>query len=304
MMRSWRPAPLLEVGELRLDPSRRVPIIPPGLQHRDPHPGESTLIHLEETAPTGRHVRDVVLLHGCPSPAADFALLARRLASAGCRVLTADLPGYGRSPRLEPYSLPALYASLEAALLEKSVRSLALVGFSRGAYLSFGLALRARLPISGIVSLAGLAAFDDALRQTLRGLAAQVRPMRTITDPSVRGLMPPLMLSAGFAERHPEARERVTGWLELCPPAVLADEMESSAGSEDLLPRLQTLRCPVLLRVGALDAGTPHEQSRRIAERIPGAALQIVPGVGHALFLEDEAATLSAVEDFVRGLPV
>ncbi|HEX7603206.1 MAG TPA: hypothetical protein VF316_16425, partial [Polyangiaceae bacterium] len=58
---------------------------------------------------------------------------------------------------------------------------------------------------------------------------------------------------------------------------------------------LAALRIPVLARVGAEDAAAPAAKSQEIARAVPGAELQIVPGVGHALTIEDLPGTIDAV---------
>jgi pimeloyl-ACP methyl ester carboxylesterase len=48
-----------------------------------------------------------------------------------------------------------------------------------------------------------------------------------------------------------------------------------------------------LLRVGSFDEATPIEDSERIAAVVQNARLDVVPGVGHAYFLEDLEAGLT-----------
>jgi pimeloyl-ACP methyl ester carboxylesterase len=65
---------------------------------------------------------------------------------------------------------------------------------------------------------------------------------------------------------------------------------------EALLPRISA---PTLCLWGAQDRVTPPEYGERFAKRIPHATLQVVPDCGHMLPLEQEAAFVKAVCDFL-----
>jgi pimeloyl-ACP methyl ester carboxylesterase len=64
---------------------------------------------------------------------------------------------------------------------------------------------------------------------------------------------------------------------------------------------LRTLRVPTLILVGAEDAPA-LEPSRFLARTIPNAALEVFPGTGHTLQLEESERFNAAVLAFVRGL--
>lgn len=65
--------------------------------------------------------------------------------------------------------------------------------------------------------------------------------------------------------------------------------------------RLQNITTPTLVIHGDADSLVPHANGVIIAERIPGAKLLTLPGVGHLIPLEAPAATLRAVESFLRS---
>ncbi len=67
----------------------------------------------------------------------------------------------------------------------------------------------------------------------------------------------------------------------------------------ELEPRLRTLRIPTLVIVG--DEDTPAlDASRFLARSIPAAELEILPGTGHTLNLEEPARFNAAVLTFLR----
>jgi pimeloyl-ACP methyl ester carboxylesterase len=63
------------------------------------------------------------------------------------------------------------------------------------------------------------------------------------------------------------------------------------------LPRLDI---PALVRCGAEDAAVPVAMSHLLADHLPQGELQVVAGCGHALPIEDEAATREALATTLR----
>lgn len=77
--------------------------------------------------------------------------------------------------------------------------------------------------------------------------------------------------------------------------------MLSAVEGLDLTPHLSSIRCPALILAGELDTMFPPEQSRALAEAIPGARLEIVPGAPHGMVVENPGATARILLDFLSG---
>ncbi|MFL6202603.1 MAG: alpha/beta fold hydrolase [Thermoanaerobaculia bacterium] len=69
----------------------------------------------------------------------------------------------------------------------------------------------------------------------------------------------------------------------------------------DLTPRLGSIRCPVLILAGERDLMFPKEHARALAEAIPGARLEIVPGAPHGMVVENSEITARLLLDFLSG---
>jgi 3-oxoadipate enol-lactonase len=67
----------------------------------------------------------------------------------------------------------------------------------------------------------------------------------------------------------------------------------------DALPDLHRATTPTLVLVGAEDVLTPPSQSIQIAERIPGARLEILPRGSHGMLLEYLPETAAAIRAFL-----
>ena len=237
----------------------------------------------------------VILLHGSPSTVESMEPLIERL-SRGHRVLAPWLPGYGDSPEVEGTLQPAgLWRHVAQWMGSVGVQRGALVGFSRGAYHALGIALTAPERVTHLVLLAGYAgrsgdefvALADALSSGALSAAA------------IEQMLPERMLSER-GRKLPGAIQEVKSWARATTLEHFVAELRSAPASPDLTGRLHELEVPVLLRVGELDQACPPAFSRAIAEAVPRAELQIVPGAAHALLVEDPE-TPGAVEHFLRG---
>jgi 3-oxoadipate enol-lactonase len=244
-------------------------------------------LHIEEIG-SGR---PLVMLHGCPGWGGLFRRTAKHL--EGRRVLLPDMPGYGRSPRLDgAYSFDRVLALLEDALLERGVTEAGVVGFSLGGYRALQLALSGRVKVADLVLIGTPADLDEAGRTMRREAAELIRGSETFEAPFFYNLMKDLMVSPGYPEREPERFAEVLEWLQQADVQGFADEVEGMAAMPGLLDRLEALTIPVHVIHGELDAGLPLAASEAIVERIKGATLQVLPGIGHSVPIEaaDELA--------------
>ena len=238
----------------------------------------------------------VLLLHGTPSPAADWGPITRELTSR-FRVLVPNLPGYGGSPTLSDSSMESVGDAIATMLAERSIDRLrAVVGYSTGAYRAFDLLLRHRIPTKLVVSLAGIANFDAAGRAMRQQFADALAADPSFIDSEpVRDAMRDLMLSPRWRAEHSDDEVRVMNWPRTTTAAALAAELHALAVSRDLRPDLPRLDAFVYARVGDADVGAPPQCSRDIIDAVPRGELDIVPGCGHGLLIEDLAATTDAI---------
>ena len=231
------------------------------------------------------HGPDVVLLHGLPSPPHELEAVAREL--TGFRVLVPHLPGYGESPAAPTrHSVRAVSEALRAALRERGVKRPALVGYSMGAYRAIELA--SSVSARSVLALAGFASLSPEERAGMKGFADLLRAQ---TD--VKPLLPPRYLSE--AARNADSEQAVRAWADAATTETLIEELEDLAVAPSLLDTLAKLRCPLTARTGELDVAVPPSHARAMAAAAPQGVVEIVPGAGHALFLEDRAGTLDAI---------
>lgn len=71
----------------------------------------------------------------------------------------------------------------------------------------------------------------------------------------------------------------------------------------DLTESTRALKLPVLCLVGDQDGATPPDLVRSTAELIEGARFEIIEGAGHIPCVEQPAATIRLIGEFLAGLP-
>jgi len=235
----------------------------------------------------------VLCLHGSPTAPSSFEGLAARLAESR-RVLVGALPGYAGVPALSPYDFGSLYAGIEATLLAEAKGPCDLLAFSMGTYHAFAIALRGRVPVRSIACLGAHPGVGEQDREALRGAAAAIRAGLVGTDVFAARMLAPDYLAA-----HPQAVATMQSWLDATTVDVVADELAAFAAAPNLLSEIPKLDARILARVGALDVATPPALSEAVVQAARSATLEIVPGVGHALLIEDGPATERSVLRFL-----
>ncbi len=129
---------------------------------------------------------------------------------------------------------------------------------------------------------------------------------------------------AAWADRAAKARAggmralagfQATRWFTAgFDPAVLAHWLDAFAendiacyaascamlGGADLRPLLPRIAAPTAVMVGAEDEATTPAMARAIAEAIPGATLEIVPGAKHLLPIERPEAAARAIASLLK----
>jgi pimeloyl-ACP methyl ester esterase len=228
----------------------------------------------------------VVLLHGWSSSSRAFASVFEHLARRH-RVLAPDLRGHGRSAAPAAGYAMADHAADVTALLEREdVNGGALVGWSMGAQVALEALPSSRRRIAALVLVSGTPRFTicgdwpHGLREArVRALARQLaqRPERTL-----RAFFEGMFVSGEVDAAC--ALEIQRSAVASAPPPSLA---AARAGLDafivaDQRARVDEVAVPALLVHGERDPVCLPGAARWMADRIPGARLALLPGLGHA----------------------
>lgn len=212
------------------------------------------------------------------------------------RVLLVDNRGTGRSDRAKPpYRMAALASDVIAAMDAAGVDRAVVAGISFGGMIAQHVALRHPDRVTGLVLLAttpglphGRPPAVEVIRTFLRLPFAKGREA---SKHLVRLMIPD-------REVH-RARELFARW----PEAVKADPIErltflahlSAVLGHSTGFRLRKIQCPTVVVGGAEDVLIPPHNARALAKLIPGAHLEILEGVGHAIPMLDRDVVRRAV---------
>jgi pimeloyl-ACP methyl ester carboxylesterase len=226
----------------------------------------------------------VVLLHGISGSADSCAPLARILADLGVHAWCLDAAGYGESA--DPTSLHHDYVgdALTVAAAVSDGRPTVLVGTSWGGVIAAGAAIRRPDLVAGLVladSTRG-SGTSPAKADAMRARAAEMMlrsPAELADERAYRLVAPGADPAIAESVRTSMASVRLPGF------SAAAEFMAST----DLGPRLGHIACATTVVVGEADVITGVEESRLLAEAIPGAELHEIIGAGHVAIQEQPA---------------
>jgi pimeloyl-ACP methyl ester carboxylesterase len=233
----------------------------------------------------------VLFFHGYADSADTWRLCLAELARRGRRAIAVDLPGFGAADRLRSQPVLSQYDTFAAAALSyltgRDGQAIA-VGNSLGGCVALRLAERRSDRLSGVVAVAPAGLQMSRLLHLverdplLRSLLALPSPVPgAVLEASVARLYRSLAFARpqgidraivkAFTSHHRD-RATVAGYL---------------ATAHRLLPelrdpyRLDRIATSVLVVWGDRDRLVFHRGARRILDEVPGARLELMPGVGH-----------------------
>jgi len=221
-------------------------------------------------------------------------------AECGLAGASPELPGYGDTPSVSPYTAETL-AEAVADTIEAPVQ---LVGWSLGGMVALALAARHPDKVAKLVLVGSSPTFVSRpdwpyglAPEVLAGFAESLKQDYRAT--LLRFLS--LQARGGDAAREVIARLRETVFQRGEPAsAVLAAGLDLLR-DVDLRGVAARVRCPTLVVHGAYDTLCPVQAAHWLAEQIPGARLALREGAAHAPFLSHPAWFAEQVGGFLDG---
>ena len=255
----------------------------------------------------GVHVHDagrgdaLLLLHGFTGCARAWPEHAVSALASKRRVLCVDLLGHGRSDRCknpERYALDEMVLDLCEVLDACAVKRASWTGYSMGARIALGAALRAPERVSGLVLEGGSPGLFEPTERAARLHVdeALARDLETHGLPAFveRWMAQPLFASQRRLGAAVVARERARRLDNDAASLAACLRGLGSGAQPSLWKELWRVRAPTLLLVGEEDA-VFRALAGRMAAALPDARLETVPHAGHATHLENPEAWTAAV---------
>jgi 3-oxoadipate enol-lactonase len=209
------------------------------------------------------------------------------------RVLRYDTRGHGGSEVPPgPCTLEQMADDVVGLLDAAGIARTHFVGMSMGGLVGMTLALTHPDRVRSLVLCDTTACYGPALEAMWRE-RLRVAETAGMTEELI-GRTVAVWFTPDFLARGKAQVDRVREMLRRTDPRGYAAAIRA-IGFVDLRPRLGAIRCPTLVVVGEDDPGTPPAMAREIADRIPGARLEVLPGARHA-------AVVERAEEFTRLL--
>ena len=243
------------------------------------------------------HGPDVVLVHGWALHGGIWTDVARELAKHH-RVTVPDLPGHGRSQQFLPgeFSAETLAEEVQRVLPGPAVW----VGWSLGGFVA--LAAAQQFPTVAKLVLVG------ATPKYVQGdgwphampLSVLEQFVRNLEQDYVGTLTRFLSLQVAAGEERGVLRRLREEMFRYGEPSTTALHAGLQLLKEDdRRAALRGIASPTLVLHGERDRFAPAGAARYLAQHLPQARLEMIPGAGHAPFLSHPALFLEKLKDFL-----
>jgi 3-oxoadipate enol-lactonase len=252
----------------------------------------------------------ILFSHGVTLSSRTWAKQFEALPEMGFRVVAFDHRGHGASQLGEHgHAVINIGADVATVMRKLDLRNAVLVGHSMGGLgvqafaLEYPEEIAARVRGIGLLSTMtrtrslGPVAFREALSAGVRN------------GPSLGSVMQMpnfgyLVARLGFGKNpQPEHVDFTREMIAECP-AETSHQATEALLDTDFTGDLPTIDVPMLIVCGSADLITPPQDSRRIARRVPGARLVIVPGAGHMVMLEESDAFNELIASFATEVQI
>jgi pimeloyl-ACP methyl ester carboxylesterase len=252
-----------------------------------------------------------ILLHGFGASLFSWHAVMEPLSQYGT-VIAYDRPAFGLTERplkwsgVNPYGPEANLALLLGLMDQLGVQKAILVGNSAGGTLAMQFALQYPQHVQALV-LVDPAVYGNGAPAWVRllGKTPQMQHLGPLFVRSIQKRGLELIRTAWHdpARITQEIRDGYTiplkadGWDQALWNFTIASR------DTGLLEHLQDFKVPILVITGEDDRIVPTADSVKLAGKLPGAQLVILPDAGHVPHEEQPAAFLDAVNAFVLNLP-
>ena len=244
----------------------------------------------------------LLLIHGTAASTAWWDPVIPQLAG-DCRVIRVDMAGHGRSSApAGGYDIPAQARRAGAVLDRLGAGQVTVIGHSTGGYVATALAGQRPSLVSALALIDTAPDLDAVMDQGLLGrLLLAPLPGRLLwrlrTEVTIRKA-----LASAFTRPIDIPGTIIEATMGMTHRALAA----TSRASDDYLKqqtlpgRLAALGLPVLVIVGADDKRW-RSTSAAAYRAVPGARLELLPGVGHTPMMEDPQTTSTLLLDFAAA---
>jgi 3-oxoadipate enol-lactonase len=245
----------------------------------------------------------VLMLHGIGGGHRAFAPQVETLASLGYRAVAWDMPGYGHSAPIEPYTFKGLAQSCVNLIDALQCESVVLLGHSMGGMVAQEVVARRPDKVNKLILCGTSAAFGkrtdgrSAEAWAQQFIAQRTAPLdagQTMADMAAK--LVPQMVGPGSL---PEGLKLAEFCMASVPAATYRRALECLV-TFDRQAALAEIRVPTLLVGGEFDRVAAPSVMKQMAASIPRARYAELAGIGHLMNLEAPDEFDALLLDFLR----
>lgn len=242
----------------------------------------------------------VVLIGGFTMVKESWELQVVELARHFC-VITFDNRGVGETTvPSEPFTIADMAADTVRLMDALGIDSAHIFGVSMGGLIAQVLGLdypdRIKKVALGCTTHGGRHAVQP--EKAVMAALTQAADPNISAEEAVRNKVP-VELSERFIREEPEGVEQFVGLaLQYSPTPEGAAGQMGALSVFNVKRRLGEICCPVLVITGSEDRMMPPDNSKLLADMIPGAELYMVEGAGHSFFFEKPDEVNRVLIDF------
>ncbi len=239
----------------------------------------------------------VLMLHGIGGGHLSFAPQVETLASSGYRAVAWDMPGYGHSAPIEPYTFKGLAASCIALIESLKCGDVTLIGHSMGGMVAQEVVARRPELVSKLVLAGTSPSFGkpdgDWQRNFIAERTAPLDAGQSMAQLAAR-LVPEMTGPAAL----PEGLKLAAHCMSLVNPSTYRRALEALV-TFDRRANLTHIGVPTLLIAGEQDRNAPPPVMKKMAATIAGSTFIELAGIGHLQNLEAPDAFDALVLNFL-----
>ncbi len=242
----------------------------------------------------------VLLLHGMSTSADSFRETMYALA-ADFWLIAPDIPGFGYSGELRPYTIQTLEAWLLAFLQVFKLPQVALVGHSFGGLLTTSFAINQPKTINRLLLVAPSILSSTVYPTLLKKIAVSLGLVDLGSAISQSSFWVNRQIKAPFYA--PEKQDK-TVWqrrLQDYAQARQSADVMKAAAFYDLRPFLHQIKQPVCLVWGQNDPVVDPADANKLAAQLSEVQIHIVPESGHVVILEQPEAFQVIAKEFLNN---
>jgi pimeloyl-ACP methyl ester carboxylesterase len=239
---------------------------------------------------------NLLFLHGFPFNSSSWQA-QKEYFGAKYRVFTPDLRGMGAGPEDNPpWFIHQYVEDVKELLNREGVERAVLCGLSMGGYIALHFAQKYPERLRALVLCDTQAGADsnEAKDKRFANVQKVYAGLPAFAEEFSRNV-----LAKGALVNRPELQRRVVEMITGNKASSVAQVLATLASRRDSTPFLGEIQAPTLVIVGEEDVVTPLAAARVLAERIPGARLEVIAGAGHMSNLEQPEAFNHALESFL-----